>query len=333
MGVVELDLYDRSVECTDAGCVDGDGEPVEPVVVRSWAFMSTQTTRFEPAGRYLLFQVNHPGGAIGTVELDISEEVLGEADVAYVERVGEEVTFEARDAAGSIELPVDALGDDCTCTDARFDLVFTSAGADGELGTADDETRRLTRARASLDDGFCVTPTITPEPGPLDVRIVDRCPPRYAPPSPARPADEDPYDASASAGCATDSSTSTGDSAGCDCEGDSSGCADGGGSSGSSSSGCDCEGDSSSSGSGCEGDGSSSGSGCEGDGSSSGSGCEGDGSSSDCEGGARDDYDRHAAASTTRRCRLRRATVLGGQLQTPLFVGLVLFYLRTRARR
>ena len=327
MGVVELDLYDRTVECTDDGCVDGEGALVDPIGIRSWAFVSTQTTQFHPEGRYVHFQVSAPDGAVGIVELDVSEESLGEADITYVERVGEEVTFEARGAEGVIELPSDALGEDCPCTDVRFDLVFVSDGADEERGTADDEVRRLTRARVSVDEGFCILPTSPlPEPGPLTVRVVDRCPAWSAgtpsAPSP-RPADDDPYDASASGGCETEPPTGS-SSGGCDCEGDTSGCDDGGSSSTSSSSGCDCEGDSSSSGSGCEGDGSSSGSGCEGDGSSSDTACEGD---------ARDDYDRHAAVSSARRCRIRPASALGGPLQTPVLVSLVLIFLRLRARR
>lgn len=301
MGRIDLALYDQPVTCDPVTEICSmEGVAVEAVPLRSWAFMSTETTRFAPDGFYLYSELARADGVEVELELDVPlYDDPSESSALYRERTNGEITFEARSAVGGVQLARDLDGQVCECSDGRLELVFVDPGPDEVPETVDDLTRHLSRARFSWDSSPCVYPRVLAidETG-LDVSRIENCP-REPPSTTPRPRpDPDPWpdptrdpswdDASCDASCGSTSTSSS-----------SSGCNDDSGS-------CDS--------SGCEGDTSDS-SGCEGD---SGGSCADDPA---CESGS-------TAAMNPVRCRRRGFRT--GPLQTFALTGLVLFWIRKR---
>jgi hypothetical protein len=303
MGRIDLALYDQPVTCDPVTEVCSmDGHTMEALPLRSWAFMSTETTRFAPDGFYLYSELARAGGVEAELEIDVPlYEDPSESTALYRERTNGEITFEATSAAGGVQLARDLSGASCECADGRLELVFVDPGPDEIPETSDDLTRHLSRARFSWDSSPCVHPRVLAigESG-LDVSRIDNCPAGPRPSTPPPAPDPDPWpdptrdptwdDASCDASCGSSSSSSS--SSGCDDSGS-----------------CDS--------SGCEGDTSDS-SGCEGD---SGGSCADDPA---CE--------AESTASIDRGVRCGRRGFRTGPLQTFALTGLVLFWIRKRVR-
>jgi hypothetical protein len=303
MGRLDLALYDREVVCDPVTEVCSlDGAPVEADSVRSWAFMSTETTRFAPEGFYLYSELHRTDGVEVELEIDLPlVDDPAEATGLYRERTGGEVTFESTHLRGGVQLARDLEGDRCECLDGRLELVFVDPGPDGVVETDDDAIRHLSRGRFSWDTNPCIhSRVLSIQESGLDITRNENCPweppgtPPRTEPDPDPPSSTDPF------------RDSTWDDTGCDAS---------------------CGSSSSSSSGGCEDDSGCDSSGCEGDTSDS-SGCEGDsgGSCSDdpaCESGG-------STASMKPRCR-RRGFRFGGPAQTFALTGLVVFYFRKRA--
>lgn len=274
--VASFRLFDRPVRCDPASerCATADGVAApfeEHGLVR--AYISAEASRFAPDGYYLYMELQRPGGQWAIVELDLP--FTGQLDqppvASYLEYQGAERVFQATRVQGQVELQGDQS---CPCQDGRLELLFSGPGADGELGTADDRVRRLSRAVFGRGRGLCLQPR-TAEVDlqrELDVLALDRC--TVSAPPPVSGHDPDPgYDPGyyeTDVGCAA-SDDPYYDEGGCEADTYDTGSEDSG-----------CEGDTYDSdydSGGCEGDSSSSSydsGGCEGDSSASSSSCEGD---------------------------------------------------------
>jgi hypothetical protein len=291
------DLYDREVHC-DGGedCVDAYGEVAPFEGLRGFAFVTTETSAHHPDGLFVYFEIERTDGSLGRGELDVPLDGEGEAVVSYTEILGSETVFVAEEAIGIVEVPEEALGEQCDCLDGRFELV---------LYDAEGQTRRLSRSRFGWEDAPCAVrarftdlgDTLTVIPRTCGDGVIRRSgiddPPSTHDPDPPR---YDHYDD----GCDTSACSGTaGSSAGCG-GGSASGCDSGGGSGG------------------CDGGG---GGGCEGDVGGAG-GCAGDtGGSGGC-------------AGDTGGCRVARHRHVGprGPLQTMLLIAAALAWV-IRPRR
>jgi len=328
VGRVAVDVYDLPVDCDPDRdtCVSPDGDPASALPSGGRAFLGDQASRYAPAGLFLYFELQRPGGAIALVELDFPTGAgvggpSGGPFLSYREYAGDQLIFRSTRAAGRIEAAAQDSG--CDCQDGRFELVFTDPGPDGALDTADDRVRRLSRGRYSRGEGaFCRAARLLPVPGqPGEIQVVGLF---DCPSSPSSSSSSSPsgggsgYYEGEAGGCYVEDDDGYYDDGGCgyDEGEDTYDDYDSGG----------CEGDSSgdgyySDGSGCEGDSS--------DYSSDSGGCEGDTSSdaASCEG------DAYAAASARGRRRHGRADRALGMLLPFLVLGLVHGITRRRDRR
>ncbi len=301
VGTIEIDLFDAPVSCDEgADCLDEWGETAAEEPLHGFAFVSTETSAYQPNGLYVYFEVARPDGAVGRGELDVPLRGDAEIQVSYEERTGDEVTFVAEEAVGIVEVPEEAYGESCECLDGRLELVLRSA---------EGEERRLSRGRFGWGDQPCVSRARFTHLGEELTVLprscgVDPAPstPRYDPP----PSTGDTYytpPASYGSGCDTSGCNSSSSSS-ASCNGSGGGCGGSGG------------------GGGCNGGGS--GGGCEGDTGGAG-GCSGD------TGGA------GGCAGDSGGCRVVRGPRrVGpqGPLQTGLLVALALLWsLRPRRHR
>ena len=300
-------------------CIDEFGQLVHvDVLLEGFAFLSLHAAE-EDDGLLVYGELPLPEfRGMGFLEIDVSRTPLG-VDVQYVERNEGEEVFRATRVSGQVQIPEDLLGEQCWCETGRIELRLEDPGPDGELDTADDLVRHLSRGRFTRGEELCVDAIrYEIEPGVVNLDVVDRCPsagisPPMAPSTPPPSGGGSSGGSSGSASCEADgSSCSGGDSASCD--GDGASC-DGGGSGG----GASCDGDS---GATCSGD---AGSSCSG----GGSGCGGGGSST-CVPDAAGDDDAVVPA-----CRMRSPGGCGvhrdGRVQFLFFLFVVLFDMRRRA--
>jgi hypothetical protein len=257
-GHLTCQLYDQAVACDSLGCVAPDGGTAAEIpVAATQVVISTEASKFQPDGVYVYAELAAPAETLGVLELDVPRHGAGQATVAYGEWRGAEQVFRATRTAGTVVLapPGDQRG--------RFLLRVDDSGADGALGTADDQTRVLA---AGEFGGMTAT---VPLPGePLT--------------TPPAPGDDDGAVIIDVIDLVIDGVTSPPvDDPGDDTSGEDSGGGCGGeDTSGSDSSGCD-SGDAAGDSSGCEGD--AGGSGCDGA-DVGGSGCDGSGSTDDAAG-------------------------------------------------
>jgi hypothetical protein len=325
VGQIEMLVYDEPVVCdADVGsCTTAGGETAAPISSRTEAFISSRASRYAP-GLYLYFDLPRPGGRFALVELDFptSAGVSNGPRLTYREYEDSRLVFRSSRATGRIEAPAAGSAAGCGCQDGRLELVFTDAGFDGALDTADDDVRRLSHARFGRGEGgaFCRAAKLLPvtrQPGELEVVALSDCPVSYTGNSSGSNGGGGGDSYEASGGCYVEDDEYHEDDSGC---GGDDGYDDGYDSDGG------CEGDTSG------GDDYYTDDGCGGDtgGDSYDSydgGCEGDtsGSSASCEG------DAYASVRRKRR-RSQRDRALG-MLLPFVALGLVHGWSRRRARR
>jgi hypothetical protein len=317
-------VHDVPMVCDAArGSCGPDLEGATAQSSRTRAFVSSKASRYGTGGMYIYFDLPRPEGLVAVVELDFptGNGVGGPAGgpwLSYREYRGEQLVFRSERATGRIEAPWAG----CDCQDGRLELLFTDAGPDGALDTADDKVRWLGSARFGRGQGgaFCrpAQRLAVPErPGEVEIVALVDCPvTRTGGGGSSGGGGGGGGSYEAGGGCyVEDDDGYYDDDSGCDYD-------DGGDSYGSDDSGC--EGDSSG------GDWSDSSGGCEGDSSggdwSDGGGCEGDSSDASCEG------DAYASARPRRRRRSQRDRALGMLLPFVAF-GLVHGWSRRRGRR
>jgi hypothetical protein len=161
-GTATVDLYDALVVCDPAAqtCATADGQGLAPEKLQDTAFMSRPMSQYgEADGYYLYFEAQRPGGAIAVLEIDVPTNGHGAAAGAprttYREVFAGTTVFQSSTATGRVVVPA---ADSCPCQDGLFELRFVDAGADGKLGTADDQERRLDRGHFGPSDGRCLRP-------------------------------------------------------------------------------------------------------------------------------------------------------------------------------
>ncbi|RLB50172.1 MAG: hypothetical protein DRJ42_19435 [Deltaproteobacteria bacterium] len=265
VGLFVADVYEGQVECTLDGqaCLDEAGIEAPYETPSGFAFLTTETSQHHPDGLFVYFELERAGGIVGRGELDIPLGDEGVPTFAYTEERDGETVFVAEDARGVLEVPEEALGEDCECLDGRLELVFTDGAGD---------VIRLSRGRFGWEDRECIPRVRFTELTDELVVIPRSCNAvrRVVGPTESGSSvswEDDRYPSESSFGRASTSS----------CGGAGSGCSgDGGG--GCESDGGGCE----SGGGGCEGD--TGGAGCAGD--AGGSGCSGDAGGAGCAGDA-----------------------------------------------
>ncbi|MBW2460676.1 MAG: hypothetical protein JRH11_03450 [Deltaproteobacteria bacterium] len=266
VGLFVADVYEGQVECTLDGhaCLDEAGMEAPYESPSGFAFLTTETSQHHPDGLFVYFELERAGGILGRGELDIPLGDEGVPTFAYTEERDGETVFVAEHARGVLEVPEEALGEDCECLDGRLELVFTDGAGD---------VIRLSRGRFGWEDRECIPRVRFTELSdelvviPRSCNVVRRI---VGPTESASPVsrEDDRYPSESSFGRASTSS----------CGGAGSGCSgDGGGGCESDGGGCDGGG-----GGGCQGD--TGGAGCAGD--AGGSGCSGDVGGAGCAGGA-----------------------------------------------
>jgi len=260
VGGIEVDLYEGEVDCDETSlCRDLYGEDASYERLHGFAFLTTETSAHHPDGLYVYFEVVRQDGTLGRGEIDVALDGDGEHTVLYTETRSSEVVFVAAEAAGVVEVPEEAWGEECDCLDGRLELVLRDASG---------ATRRLSRGRFGWEDRPCVERARFTDLDEELVVIPRTCRASVVPGTTYDPPTRDTYDSPPSydyydgGGCDGSACSGTaGSSASCG-GGASSGCDSGGGSG--------CEGG----GGGCEGDVGGAG-GCGGD-VGGGGGCAGD---------------------------------------------------------
>jgi uncharacterized membrane protein YgcG len=164
----------------------------------------------------------------------------GEPRITYTETNGSEVVFVAEEIVGLVEVPEEALGEECTCLDGRLELI---------LRDAEGQTRRLSRSRFGWDERPCVERARFTDLGEELVVVPRTCGADrvYVPPStevPARDYDGPPRYTYDDGGCDSSSCSGATVSGGSCGGGSASGCSSGGGGcDGGGGGGCGCAGD------------------------------------------------------------------------------------------
>jgi hypothetical protein len=160
---LELDLYDQPVTCDAARgtCRAPDGRAAAPEYHRIRVRLTElpSSTTYPKGGLLITGRLQRPSGNTGYLSIQIPmvrgavTDGTGEPKVEYTEHRGPELLFSATHAAGRIELSWDRS---CPCQTGRLELLLRDAGADGLIDTADDQVRRLSRARLRRGDRpFC----------------------------------------------------------------------------------------------------------------------------------------------------------------------------------
>jgi hypothetical protein len=132
--------------------LDGSGTSGE--YHRVPALIDRRRSQYGASGLYVLLRLRRLSGAAVEVELDVPVGRVapdGQAPpprASYLERIGGRTVFSAGRVTGRIEVSEDA---GCRCQTGRLELLFSAPGPDGALGTPDDETRRISRARLRRD--------------------------------------------------------------------------------------------------------------------------------------------------------------------------------------
>jgi len=178
------------VEVERAVAAQGPASDDPPDRVEGFMFSARQSSRFEPDGLLLYFDLALQDGTGAQMEIDLPRQLGRDPVVHYTEEIDGRLTFESDSATGAVELAEDLDGRLCSCSDGRFDLRLRDDGADGEAGTADDQVRELRNGVYRWDARPCARDG-QPEPVPLadldrvEVRPVDHCMGRPEAPEPS----------------------------------------------------------------------------------------------------------------------------------------------------
>jgi len=157
-GAFHFDLYQTNVVCdADWDHCEKDGLVKQPLQLTGQAYVSRLASSFD-TGVYVYLEFRYPQSEKrALLEFDIPDGKNAQPKLLYVEFNGDKETFRSTRAEGRVDPPT--LG--CPCTDGRFELRFSAAGADGRIGTADDQTRRLSRGQFSRGLTFCHAAKLT----------------------------------------------------------------------------------------------------------------------------------------------------------------------------
>lgn len=148
MGEIELT---RAVPIAE----QGEGTSQEEQRIFSWMFASRESSRFEPDGLLLYFELALPDSTDVQAEIDMDTSGGRDAVVHYNETRDGQILFESDAAVGVVELARDLDGLPCACADGRMELRLFDYGADGQPGTADDAVRELREGRYGWRDLHC----------------------------------------------------------------------------------------------------------------------------------------------------------------------------------
>ncbi|MBI5498842.1 MAG: hypothetical protein HY907_01255 [Deltaproteobacteria bacterium] len=274
-------VYEDAVRCDAGACVsEASGLPATGERFDVVGVLSGGASQYDP-GLYVYAGGFRTGGAFFELEIDLpayAGEETRDIDASYREYLAGAPVFRSARVGGGISI-VSLEGQDGPYA-GEFDLLFTDAGTDGTVGTADDRVRSLRIGSFTLSGR---EPESRPRPEytwndrvwvDVDVEVVFDDP-AYDYETGCDGSTPEGY--SEGSGCEGDTSTDPGGGAGC--EGDTTG--DVGGGSG-------CSGDTTGDvggGSGCSGDTGGGGSGCSGD-TGGGGGCSGGGGGGGCAGDA-----------------------------------------------
>jgi hypothetical protein len=154
---LELDLYDQPATCDPikGTCRTADGKIAAPEYHRIRVRLTElpSSTTYPKGGLLITGQLRRSSGDMGYLSIQIpmvrstitdTTEAPGEPRVEYTEYQGAKVLFSATHVAGRIELSWDR---GCPCQTGRLELLLRDSGDDGVIDTADDQTRRISKAR------------------------------------------------------------------------------------------------------------------------------------------------------------------------------------------